>query len=343
MPRRPRCFHPRSTREIRLVAAIAALAAVLAGCSVGAAHGGKIASAGQPASGGVSKSGSAGKPGVMGEAGVGGALRGRKSHSTPNKPGTVSRPIPRKRLHKLTWLMTRGALNQVAADPAVRAGLSATNVDQLLQPGQKPLAFANSTSVTDFAAASQLTRDVASRSLISGVGDVLYDPEAWPFTPTSEQRNPVTAAGRAGAAAHSHGLGLIAAPALDLVKMHRGGRGPFWQQFLSLHFIGAMASNANVIELQAQSLERDTGVYAAFVRAAVAQARAANPQVQVFAGISTNPPGSPVSSSQIVNAIKATEQTVNGYWLNIPGPGPKCPNCNPAQPGIGIAALRVVL
>jgi hypothetical protein len=34
---------------------------------------------------------------------------------------------------------------------------------------------------------------------------------------------------------------------------------------------------------------------------------------------------------------------VNGYWLNIPEPGPYCPTCTPARPQVGVAALRAVL
>ncbi|HEV2377493.1 MAG TPA: hypothetical protein VGS19_35670 [Streptosporangiaceae bacterium] len=255
----------------------------------------------------------------------------------------VARPLPGDRPHELTWILTRYALGQLVADPAVRAGLSRSHVYQLLQPGEKPLAWATSTPVVDLTATSELTQAVSRQQLPSGAGAVLYDPEAWPFTPAYEQRNPVAAADRAKAVAQSHGLLLIAAPALDLVTVHKGGRGPDWQRFLHLHLIGAMASNVNVIELQAQSLERDAGVYTQFVRQAVAQARAVDPQVQVFAGLSTNPSGAPVTSGQLVDAIKATERMVNGYWLNIPGRGPRCPTCNTPRPDIGRAALQAVL
>ena len=94
---------------------------------------------------------------------------------------------------------------------------------------------------------------------------------------------------------------------------------------------------------QAQSLERSTSTYAAFVRDAAAQARAANPRVTILAGLSTNPPGAEVTSQQLTDAIHATRGTVEGYWLNIPGRGPRCPTCNPPRPDVGRAALRAVL
>ncbi len=100
---------------------------------------------------------------------------------------------------------------------------------------------------------------------------------------------------------------------------------------------------ADVIEVQAQSLERSAATYAAFVREAAGQARAANPGVSVLAGLSTNPPGPVVTSQQLAAAMQASHSSVDGYWLNIPSPGPRCPTCNPPRPEVGIAALRTVL
>ena len=98
-----------------------------------------------------------------------------------------------------------------------------------------------------------------------------------------------------------------------------------------------------MLELQAQSLERDTSSYVTFVREAAAQARAANPRVAILAGLSTNPPGAEVTSEQLTAAIHATRGIVDGYWLNIPGRGPRCPGCNSPRPDVGRAALRGVL
>ena len=46
---------------------------------------------------------------------------------------------------------------------------------------------------------------------------------------------------------------------------------------------GSIAKVSDLLELQAQSLERSTSTYAAFVRDAAAQARAANPWVVILA------------------------------------------------------------
>jgi hypothetical protein len=92
-----------------------------------------------------------------------------------------------------------------------------------------------------------------------------------------------------------------------------------------VNLVGAIAKVAGVVEIQAQSLERAPQTYRAFVRAAAAQARAANPHVTVLAGLSTNPPGPVVSSQQ---------RGVAGFWLNVPGQGPRCPACNAPRPDL---------
>ena len=241
------------------------------------------------------------------------------------------------------WMLTKAALAQMVASPAVRTGLERTRVYELLSPGQTPLAAAGALPVVTFSAASELEQAVTGNQLPAGARGVLYDPEAWSFTPAREQRDPAGAARQAMDIAHAHGLKLICAPALNLTAVQPGGPGPRWRQFIDLGLAGALARVCDVIELQAQSLERDTGTYAAFVRAAAAQAREANPRVIVLAGLLTNPPGAEVSSQQLADAIRATRGLVSGYWLNIPGRGPRCPTCNSPRPEVGLQALQAIL
>ena len=241
------------------------------------------------------------------------------------------------------WLLTRSALAQLIADPAVRDELADSRVYEILQPGQRPLAGVTAEPVVTFASAAQLADAVNSGQIPAGTYGVLYDPEAWTFTPAAEQRDPVHAATAAAAAAHAHGLRLIVAPALNLTTvLNPGSREPRWRQFLDLNLVGPLARIADFVELQAQSLERDTATYTAFVQAATSQASAANPQITVLAGLSTNPPGAPVDSQHLTAAIQATRSMVDGYWLNIPGQGPRCPTCNAARPDIAIQTLQAI-
>jgi len=239
------------------------------------------------------------------------------------------------------WLLTRSALSQLIADPAVRAMLQGALIYEILQPGQQPIAGITAKPVVTFASATALEDAVTGGRLPAGTYGVLYDPEAWSFTPVAEQRDPVQAATRAAAVAHAHGLRLIVTPALNLTTvLAPGSQHPRWRAFLDLNLVARLAVVADIIEIQAQSLERETAAYTAFVQAATSQASIANPRIIVLAGLSTNPPGAPVDSQQLTAAVRATRSMVDGYWLNIPGQGPRCPTCNAPRPDIAIQTLQ---
>ena len=221
--------------------------------------------------------------------------------------------------------------------------LKSSRVYEILQPGQQPLAGVAAEPVVTFASAAQLENAVSGGQLPAGTYGVLYDPEAWTFTPMTEQADPVQAATQAAAVAHAHGLRFIVAPALNLsTVLNPGSREPRWRQFLDLNLVGPLARIADFVELQAQSLERDTATYTAFVQAATSQASAANPRITVLAGLSTNPPGAPVDSHYLTAAIQATKSMVDGYWLNIPGQDARCPTCNAPRPDIAIQTLQAL-
>jgi hypothetical protein len=270
-----------------------------------------------------------------------GCMSQAPSAPSSSRPWPAAAPLPRGRV---VWMLTRAALAELIADPAIRAGLDGSPVYEILQPGQEPLAGFDAAVTVTFPSLVALSHAVTGGRLPAGTRAVLYDPEAWSFTPAAEQRDPVQAATRAAGLARAHGLQLIVAPALNLTTvLARGSAAPRWQQFLDLQLAAKMAKVADVIELQAQSLERDSTTYATFVREAAAQAHAANPGVTVLAGLSTNPPGALVASDQLVAAIEASRASVDGYWLNIPDRGPRCPTCNQKRPDVGIDALRAVL
>jgi hypothetical protein len=334
--RRPRAGHRPAGSRLSvgsrphwvLAVTLTAVACVLAGCAPGVTGGRRTDGGGRATLRGRTTLGSG--PAL----GAGAALAGGK--------GARGRPVPGR--GKPVWLLSRSALAQVAGDPTIRAVLERSRVYEILRPGQRPLARFGAIPVVIFPAISALAAAVATRRIPAQARSLLYDPEAWSFTPAAEQRAPVQAATRAAALARAHNLGLIVAPALDLTSvLAPHGRAPRWRQFLDLRLAASFAKTSSVVGLQAQSLERDTAAYAGFVGAAARQARAANPRVTVVAGLSTNPPGAPVSSKQLLAAIRATRYTVEGYWLNIPGRGPRCPGCRHARPGVGRRALRTLL
>jgi hypothetical protein len=259
------------------------------------------------------------------------------SPPSPGGSGVTSGP---------TWLVTRSALAELVADPSVRQRLASAQVYEILQPGQRLLAGVTARAVVTFSSAATLMETVRSGQVPADAYGVLYDPENWSFTPPAEQHDPVAAASQAARAAHTRGLKLLVAPAMNLTTVlgsGSAGRGPRWQQFLNLRLIAHLAQIADVVELQAQSLERDTATYTSFVRQAAAQARAARAGVTVLAGLSSNPPGPPVTSQHLTDVIQATRSLVDGYWLNIPGQGARCPNCSPPAPGVAQQALQAAI
>ena len=273
--------------------------------------------------------------GCSAHSGASGPAASAPESARPGTPGPGSTGLATTAPgERATWMLTRSALGQVLSDPSVAARLQAARVYEIITPGEQPLEAAGAEPVVTFSAVSTLRQAVDGGQLPAGTRAVLYDPEAWPYTPVAEQRNPVRAAREAAAVTRAHHLTLIVAPALDLATARPRSGGPLWRQYLRLNLAGAIARVAGVVEVQAQSLERSAQTYRAFVRAAAAQARTANPHVSLLAGLSTNPPGPAVSSQELAAAIRASSAAVSGYWLNVPGQGQRCPACNAPRPGL---------
>lgn len=184
---------------------------------------------------------------------------------------------------------------------------------------------------------------IASNSLIPGVKAVLYDNEAWSFTPSDEQHDPVGYSQKFATLAHQHGLQLIAAPAVDLAsvlapksKVNR------YQTFINLGIIGGIAKYADVTEMQAQGAE-NTAEYATFVQAGAQQAHDSNPNSKVFAGIGTAQSGNQFPASVLYNAFQSTKEYVSGYWLNVPQPHSSfCPGCPAGSSEVVISFLKMI-
>jgi hypothetical protein len=183
-------------------------------------------------------------------------------------------------------------------------------------------------------------RQALARGLPSDVRGILYDIEAWPLTPVAEQANPVASIATAAQLVHGAGLRFIAAPAVDLMGTLHPGQGPYNRIYVTSEFGGQAAAPADVFVVQAQTYQNDTATYGAFVRQVAAQARATHPGVIVLAGLSTGPHGEPTTANAMLAAVAATNGVADGYWLNIPGPGPQCPSCGPPTPGVALEFLR---
>ncbi|HEX3390598.1 MAG TPA: hypothetical protein VHT94_16290 [Streptosporangiaceae bacterium] len=304
----------------------------------------------------------AGRPTPSGEAAQPGAAKARSTtqatSTTQAKPAPAGNTSPAVRhatsgqawpssgqttVAQATWLITRWALARLVANPALRSKLVRDHVYQIVQPGQRVLPGAGAPPVLHFTSVASLRAAISRHRIPAGTQTVLYDPEAWRFTPMAEQRHPVRATRRAKGLAHAHGLRLFVAPGLDLVIRGQHSYLPRWRQFLNRRLAASLAAAADGIELQAQSLERDPRAYADFVRSAARQARQANPGVTVLAGLSTNPAGGRVTSKQLAKSARAAKPAVSGFWLNIPGHSARCPACRSTKVYVGVNMLLQIL
>jgi|GEM_PF-705481 len=230
---------------------------------------------------------------------------------------------------KLIWLLTASALHLLAQTPGGDQALHYLKTQTLwtIAPGAFP-------SVPSLEALQRL------RSPLQGV---VFDLEAWPLSPASEQHHPVRTYAQAAAWARAHHAELIATPALDLVHaLEPGYRGPLGTEFLRLGLARRIAPYAEVYEIQAQGIENWPDRYVALVRAIAEEVRAANPHALLLAGLSTNPSGRRVKVAALVEDVAKTRGLVAGYWLNIPSQGLACPRCGLPRPEVAISLLRAL-
>jgi hypothetical protein len=244
-------------------------------------------------------------------------------------------------LKPIRWLLNGPGVAAIAADREASALLD--NTWPFVKTGRNGAAIPRRWQAIPFASFTSfraIESALEREALPPGTKGVMYDNEKWGFTPEEEQKDPARYEKFAADLVHAHGLLFLTAPAADLVAvLAPESRNNRYDTYLRLGIAAHAARYADVVDIQAQGAELNTGVYANFVRQAAAQAREANPKVLVLAGVSTNPSGQRVTADDILRAIAATRDSVDGYWLNIPQPGEYCPRCTDFRPDIAIEVL----
>jgi hypothetical protein len=162
--------------------------------------------------------------------------------------------------------------------------------------------------------------DLAAGAIPSNVRDVMYDPEGWASTPRGERRHPIAAMRAFSRTARAAGYGVIITPHPNLVDVRhaecqRGANEKTSAAYVRCGIGAAAARLADVVEIQAQWLEWDLSAYRSFVEAAAAQARAANPDVVVLAGLSTR---YATDAQGLLDAWDAVSDLVDGHYLAVP-------------------------
>ncbi len=240
---------------------------------------------------------------------------------------------------KTHWIIVASALNELASAGGTAAA-------KAISGDPTTVILGNPASLGIYAAMSGASAKSLSaiRTALSStpkVSTVLYDVEDWSYTPLAEQLEPIAATQTAQSITSAADTPLIAAPALDLMKVLYPGIPPR-VAYISKNVAGRIAQYASAIDIQAQSIETNPSEYANFVLAAAAEARAANPHVRVYAGISTNPDGQTVTATELYQDVNSTAGSVYGYWLNIPSGGTYCPSCGTPQPHIAVQLLATL-
>jgi len=238
------------------------------------------------------------------------------------------------------WIMGSGELSaaQAAGASSVRYAVGSAHLFVLLLRGQTSTA---GQEVADFRSYAELKKMIRQGTIPPGIRWVMYDNEQWSLTPADEQADPVHYEQLFARLAHRQGYKVILAPAQDLVpgfdkNSFRAGQA-VWPSYLSMGLAAASARAADIYEIQAQPYEmsvyRSQHAYADFVAAAAAQARAANPGIAIYAGLSTQRVS---SAAQLLQDYEATRNLVDGYWLNIPR------HDQPGPPGLADQFLRTI-
>ena len=169
--------------------------------------------------------------------------------------------------------------------------------------------------VQSFSSVDHIRSALASNALSPGAKGVMYDYEKWRFTPENEQRNPAGIRVKEAAdLVHARGLLFLAAPAVDLVPVlapesdqNATGRHLFEPRSWCTE---PAARYADVVDIQAQRFQDDPQRYGSFVRAAAAQARAANPErSSLLAGVSAQPGGRDTSADAILHMRSKSPET----------------------------------
>jgi hypothetical protein len=221
-----------------------------------------------------------------------------------------------------SWLMGAGTLAGVAAaDPATASsvlnapttyGAGSSLSGNPIQPGLAATPVLTYTSYAQFAA------DITNSRISFPYHWVMYDPEKWGQTPLNEQRSPALYMGLFGQLAHAHGLQAIMAPAMGLGYVPgsvnpRQPRETIAHWYLRANIAGAAAAAGDIVDIQAESQTNNLPAYESVVNGAEAQARAANPSVQVFAEVST------VNGSVRQMTAAAESVSPDGYYIAAPG------------------------
>ncbi len=214
-------------------------------------------------------------------------------------------------------IMSTRTLSAAEADASARLALEGSTVYVYAPPNShqvypvSPIPGANIVQTAYFRSLADLQAALASGEL-AGYRAVLLDLESWSFTPLSEQDNiPGT---------YASAQKLLAGTGIELI----GSPG--------IKYAVQVAPYVGVIDLQIQRYEFDATQYLAEASRLSRGILAVAPGTKITAGVSTNPPAGVASPWTMYRVYAVSSNTINGFWMNVPTPGPGCPTCSAYNP-----------
>ena len=232
-------------------------------------------------------------------------------------PGALRHRLPDAPPLGQVWMATPNTVHFIQADDERVAQLFFGRPSSYVLSG----GWGSATPALAWASASRFEVAVAQGRIPADVHTVMYDPEAWSATPIWERRHPDAAMGLFSETAREAGLpGRVdAAPLVgrgrrgDLHAAERGvgGRG-----------VPAMPDHGACRRFRRRGRDpgaiprvRSRAAYRALVVAAADQARAANAEVVVLAGLSTR---FAANAQVLLNAWDAVNDVVDGHYMAVP-------------------------
>jgi hypothetical protein len=214
------------------------------------------------------------------------------------------------------WVTAAGTIRAIAEiDPEVAARIFGTR-DAIALGG-----WSGATTGRSWASSAQFAEDVANDTILGDLQVAMYDPEHWDATPRDEQLDPHASIQTFGALARSKGYTVLVTPHPNLVSVPGSPLAPKDGEtresaYLRSGIAEVSAANADMIETQAQTLQRDPDRYRAFVGETVRIARATKRDIQVLSGLSTHP-GYPATVAMLRNAWMSVRDDVDGHYLSL--------------------------
>ncbi len=158
------------------------------------------------------------------------------------------------------------------------------------------------TAVDTVTSYTELQAQFADRMLPGRYTWVLLDMEPWNLTPHSEYVDIPLYEQLSAEMVHAHGMKIMCSP---LTK-----------DYITDDVAGSAARYADAIDIQAQPWDGHVSTYKSLVDEAAKQARAANPNVLVGAGVATDSTGVPITGAQMYAAYESVRPVLDWYWLN---------------------------